>query len=451
MGKNLYWGNISKGESEVRIMLDRLVKLLKSENTPDKWLINYEQIATKELFFIKDRLDMNRAKDVEHCRVTLYADIDEDGKKYLGSATVKLSPSMSDDEMLECIKEGAYSATLAKNPYYTLVAPSTDSVPQLKSNIDYKNGIDTLQKVIDLVYSIDKKNTADVNSMEIFLQATTTKVINSEGVNETYSLPNMTIELVVDCKGEKEEVELYDMINISSFDEKMLAEKISAVFTNAQRRAKAKALSTSGDIPILLKGEAVRELFYYYIFKANANAIYKKYSQLKVGDSIQGDNVVGDKITITLLPEIPYSIASKYIDDDGTKLKELPLYKDGKLLSYHGNNIYSQYCNVDITGDIPNVKIHEGSMEFDDMLQGDCLEVIGFSDFQIDPITGDFGGEIRLAIHHSDGKDVPVTGGSITGNILKVHDNIYLSKQMDITGNCQHPKAVKIVGAKISS
>ena len=432
-------------------MVERLVKILEKQIPSDKWLINYEQINSKELFFIKDKLDMNRAKSVEHCSVTLYKEIEENGEKYLGSSAFKVSPSMSADEIISCINDSVYSATLVKNKKYDLVKSSGKELPKLKSNISYENSGEILKNVVELVYSLDKQNAARVNSMEIFLQEITTKIVNSEGVDEKFCAPELIIELVVDCDGENEEVELYDMIKVSSFDEDMLRAKINADFINVERRAKAKKLSLSKNVPVVLKGEAVCEMFSYYTFKSDAVAVYKKYSNYNVDDAVQGKDIKGDKISITLMPEIPYSIESRYVDDDGVRLKELPLYKDGRLLSYHGSNRYSQYCNVKVTGVIPNILVHGGSTDYTDMIKNECLEVIGFSDFQMDTVTGDFGGEIRLAIYHKDGEAIPVTGGSITGNIIDVQSNINLSKQMEVTGNYKHPKAIKIEGVKISS
>ena len=432
-------------------MINRLVKLIEKEINDEKYLINYEKINSKELFFIKDKLDMNRAKTVEHCTITLYKEITEGKNKYLGSAELKISPGMSDEEIVEGIKTTIYSATLVKNPSYKLVKPTEKKAPQIKSNISYENGAETIKKVIDLVYRIEKENTAKVNSMEIFLEEIEKKVVNSEGVNETFMTPGLIIELVVDCKGEKEEVELYDMIKVSSYDEQILKEKIAADFINVERRAAAKELSGTKDIPVLLKGEAVCEIFSYYTFKSDTASVYKKLSQMKPGDNVQGDEVKGDSISITLMPEIPFSINSRYIDGSGIVMEEMNILREGKLLALHGSNRYSQYCDVEPTGNIPNVKVHSGNSEYGDMIKGECLEVISFSDFQMDGITGDFGGEIRLAIYHKDSKASPVTGGSITGNIAEVHGNIELSKQTEITGNYQHPKAIKIKGVNISS
>lgn len=431
-------------------MVERIVKLLESKASKDKWLINYSQIDSKELFFIKDKLDMNRAKSVEHCIVTLYKEIEEDGKKLLGSAAFKVTPGMNDEEIAECIDTGLYSATLVKNPYYELVKPSDKELPPLKSNITAENSTEIIKKVIDLVYSLDKANTANVNSMEIFFELTKTKIRNSEGVNYTYSSPELIIELVVDCKGEGEEVELYDMIEVSAYDEELLKEKINADLINVERRAGAMPLKNAAGLPIVLLGEAAKEMFTYYTSKSSASFVYNKYSQLKVGDSAQGDDIKGDKISITLMPEIANSPSSKYVDSDGVRLYELPLIKDGKLLTYHGSSRYSQYCEVEVTGSIPNVKVETGSISYESMTKGECLEVISFSDFQMNGVTGDFGGEIRLAILHKGGKKTAVTGGSITGNITDVQEDIYLSKEEDITGNYQHPKAIKFKGATIA-
>ena len=63
----------------------------------------------------------------------------------------------------------------------------------------------------------------------------------------------------------------------------------------------------------------------------------------------------------------------------------------------------------------------------DRLLNGKYILVKNFSDFQMDPLTGDFGGEFRLAeISDENGKRI-VTGGTVTGNILKNADKIRYS------------------------
>ncbi len=108
---------------------------------------------------------------------------------------------------------------------------------------------------------------------------------------------------------------------------------------------------------------------------------------------------------------------SRYIDGDGVKLHERELIKDGVLLRYHGDSRHSQYLGVNPTGVIGNVSVAGGSQVFAQFKEDPYLEIRYFSDFQMDEWTGDFGGEVRLAIYHDGEKKIPVTGGSIVGNI----------------------------------
>ncbi len=129
-------------------------------------------------------------------------------------------------------------------------------------------------------------------------------------------------------------------------------------------------------------------------------------------------------------------------------LNEILLMKDGKLLNLHGNSRYSQYVGARATGSIANVMVEGGSQEYEEMIKGECLEVVSFSDFQIDPVTGDFGGEVRLALHRQFGHNTPMTGGSITGNIKDVQENWTLSKETDMFDNYLCPVAMKFTNIK---
>ena len=72
-----------------------------------------------------------------------------------------------------------------------------------------------------------------------------------------------------------------------------------------------------------------------------------------------------------------------------------------------------------------------------------CLE-------DCDTLTGDFGGEIRLA-YHFDGKTViPVTGVSISGNIKNLHKEMYLSSEIQQANNFRDPKTIKVLNVSVT-
>lgn len=70
-------------------MLDKIKQIL-SANNVDGYKIVENKVEANELFFIKKNVDMDRAKDVHHFKVTVYKDIEEDGKKYKGSASFQV-------------------------------------------------------------------------------------------------------------------------------------------------------------------------------------------------------------------------------------------------------------------------------------------------------------------------------------------------------------------------
>jgi len=165
---------------------------------------------------------------------------------------------------------------------------------------------------------------------------------------------------------------------------------------------------------------------------------------------VQGDSIEGDPVNIKLLPEVKGSVGNSYIDGDGVKLKPLELYTDGVLRSYHGDNRHCRYLGIEPTGTIGNVEVGGGKKTLGELKTGPYLELRVFSDFQMDEWTGDFGGEIRLAVYHDGTKEIPVTGGSIVGNIKNVQQSMLFSSELQESGNYVCPKAVKLFGVTVA-
>jgi hypothetical protein len=78
------------------------------------------------------------------------------------------------------------------------------------------------------------------------------------------------------------------------------------------------------------------------------------------------------------------------------------------------------------------------------------LELITFSDFQMDLITGDFGGEIRLGWYFDGETTTKITGGSLNANIANSHNNFYLSKEVQHGEGFSGPKAIEMFDLTIA-
>lgn len=431
-------------------MLNQLIDMLKSSDAVDEWLVSDKRKESSELFFVGSNLDMNRSKKVRHINVTVYKNWQSGGTKYKGSASTRVSPAMTQDEIGKKIAQAALAATFVKNPYYELPEPTDELMRQVESKFDSDSLSTHLPKIALSLYKRDEYENGRINSCEFFLEKIDTRIINSRGVDEQFNAYKGQIELVVEWKETGEDVEIIEIIDFSNLDSSKIEQIVADTLDNARLRAIAKPMRKLSDVPVLLVKNNVNEFLRYYIEKSNVALVYQKYSDAKIGESLQGKEGEGDRLNITLLPEVNGSVMSRYIDEDGMKLYERELIKNGVLLRYHGDNRHSQYLNVDPTGVIGNVSVKGGSQMFAQLKEDPYLEIRYFSDFQMDEWTGDFGGEIRLAIYHDGESKTPVTGGSIVGNIKDVQSDMLLSKELQASGNYICPKAIKLFGVTVA-
>jgi PmbA protein len=431
-------------------MIEKIKNILSNINDIEKWKINEKIVESKELFFVRKELDMNRAKDVHHIKLTVYKDFEEDGKRYRGSSNTAIHPTMNEEEIKTAITDAIYAAGFVKNEYYPLVEPMVENQPIVESRFKKDSMSNWIPKLTDEIFKADKYNNGWVNSAELFLDKVNMRILNSEGVDESYETYRGELEFITSWKEDEEEVELYEDILFSDYDEKLIVESVAEMLRISKDKAVAKPTPVLKDIPVILSGTPVKEFFNYYYSKAAASSIYEETSTVKLGENIQGDEVKGDKINIMLDPFLDNSTASAPYDDEGLRLSKVSLYEDGILKRYWGNTRFSHYLDINPTGNIRNIIVEGGSKSLEEIKEGAYLELKVFSDFQMDTLTGDFAGEIRLGWYNDGEKIVPVTGGSISGNINEVHKEMFLSKELQKINNFRGPRGVKLINVSIA-
>ena len=171
--------------------------------------------------------------------------------------------------------------------------------------------------------------------------------------------------------------------------------------------------------------------------------VYQKYSNFNVNDKVQGRKIKGDKLNITLTSIVPFS-------NEGIELKDRVLIEDGVLKTFYGSYKFADYLGVEPVGDYKAVKIKGGKTSEDDMFEENNLKILRFSDFQMDTLTGDFSGEIRLALLKCGDKFIPLTGGSLSANIKDVQEKLSLSKELQEDGANEMPSQIKLKNVKIA-
>ena len=416
------------------MMVDEILKSLRKLGI-EEWKIIEKNVESKEMFFIKKILDMNRAKKVRKYELTVYKKFKEDGKNYMGSSSIKIHPTMSQNEIEKTIKKAIFAADFVKNEPYPIAKPRKK---------DVRKPLSVLEKVDGVIEAILVDNDkAWINSAEVFLTTENVRILNSTGLDVSYNHEKLEIEFITTSKG-KEEVELYHDIKTSNLSPESISSRVLDALKITADRAAARSTPKIKDIPIIFDESGTKEIMSYYLEKASAMNVYEQMSNAKIGDKFHAP------ITLYIDPTIEGSYFSVPFDNDGVELKKVKIIDNGKLLTYWGNLRFSHYLNTNPTGNMTNFSVDPGKKSIDELRSGRYIELKSFSDFQMNALTGDFAGEIRLGWYYDGEKKIPVTGGSVSGNIKDVQETLELSKETVKEGNYYGPKSLKIHGAKIA-
>lgn len=427
-------------------MMNRIKSILSNFKGIDGYKIVEKSINSQELFFIRHDLDMNRAKDVHKFDVTVYRDFEEEGKKYRGSSTISIHPTMDDGEIRKAVEDAYLSAGYAKNEYYPLPKPCGGSA----ECGSYAPILKWIPDIVGAVFKCDTWEKGWLNSAELFLNNEYIRIVNSEGVDVCYKDFNGELEFITNWKEDREEVELYKHMYFADFSPDIIAGGVDEMLKMAQMRAKAKPTPSLKKFTVLLTGEPVKEFFRYYYEQASAKSVYEKISTARIGDNIQGASPKGDLISMRLDPYMKNSTKSRPYDDDGFPLKAVDIYKKGVLSRYWGDVGHSYYLGVEPTGVIRNMVVEGGTQSSQSFKASPYLELMAFSDFQMDTVTGDFAGEIRLGWYFDGFKTVPVSGGSISGNIRDVQGDMRLSSEVQQDDDFSGPKTIRLFNVSVS-
>ncbi len=422
--------------------MKRLIELLNNHPQVDEWQIRVIDTSSTELFFIKDDLQMNRKKDVNKITITVYKNFEENGKKFKGSSSTNLSNVYTEDEIIKKIDQAALAASFVKNEYYDLVEPTNDIAPQIESAFSKGNPVQAISNLVNDLYEEDNQFGAFVNSSEFFINKIRIGLANSNGLDVHYEKYTGEIELITEAHGEKESIELFEVIHFSDYDSEFIKEQIKEKLYQTSLRAKAVPMPNIDNIPVILRSASTTRIWDYYLSQASAGQKYQHIHENNVGDTIQ-EAVSGDLITLTMKPVIHNSTRNTYYDLDGFFLKDQTIIKEGKLEKLLASKRYSHYLNIETTGGLNNVVVDPGTKSLSELKEKPYLEVLAFSDFQTDAMTGNFGGEFRLALYFDGEKEIPVTLGTVTGNLKDAHKDMHFSKETCKSDSFIGPKYIK--------
>lgn len=395
-----------------------------------------------ELYFVKKSLDMRRCNKVDEVSIVVYRDFEKDGKKMRGSASSTLSVTMNHEELTAAIQSAYYAASFVCNPYYDLPTGSKKDLVSIQSKLLSQPLEENALLLSEALYACDTASDVWINSSEFFASKSTTRIVTSEGIDVCYEKANIKGEFVTQCKT-PQDVETYQDFSYEELELDTMTELAKETLSRTKARALATTAPKTGTYNVILNNEQVATMLNYYLAHSYSSYVYAGYSNYSVGCHVQGDADHKELLNIELKAVNPYS-------KEGIPMINRPLITNGVLNTIQGDSRFANYLKIPATGLYHSIKVNNGSMSLSEMKSEPYLQILNFSDFQMDDFTGDFGGEIRLAFLY-DGKEVKeVTGGSISGNISNYHNKLVFSTEQQVLSNYEGPKALYLKDVTVS-
>lgn len=423
-------------------MTERLIEILKNSGADD-YEITINDTKAWEFYFIRHELDQNRVRNTKEISLKVYKK-SEDGSS-LGFATAVIPPTASDEEIEKTVKDLVFQASLLKNRPFELTGPGESSIETEESDIKEQS-----YGFIKTMDEIPEDENSYLNSYEIFIERTDRRFINSRGVDISFSYPYSMVEAVVNARNEKEEIELYRLFEMGTLRKEVLNENMTEMEKMGLNRLRAVPTPKIEGYPVLFSTDDARNIYYYFIDNTDAAMVYRKLSSFEIGKSIAEEGT-GDKLTLKALGRLEGSSSNFPYDEEGSPVRDMDIITDNVPVNFHGNRMFSQYMGIQDSFSLTNIRAEGGTHSEEELRSGNYIEALEFSDFQVDPITGDIFGEIRLAyVHNADGSGYYVTGGSISGNMKDNLDSMEMSCSLRQYDNMLIPRITKLYKMNIA-
>jgi hypothetical protein len=126
------------------------------------------------------------------------------------------------------------------------------------------------------------------------------------------------------------------------------------------------------------------------------------------------------------------------------------LIHENILAAFSASQRYAEYLNIPATGEFGNIELPAGNRPASGLLNEPYVEIVRFSWFNPDRITGDFATEIRFGYLVENGVRKPFKGGQLVGNYMDALANVHWSAETGFFGAYLGPHTARFNDLKIS-
>lgn len=419
-----------------------ILDILKN-SAADGWTVTDEVRTGWEFYFIRHKLDQNRVRSTEHISVTVYKRFG-DGM-FMGSASARLSPTNTREEAKALIDSLIDEAVLVKNPAYTLNEPKYQPIKAPKE-IDVQA---IAGDFIRAMRSVSENEHELINSYEIFTDSVTRRFISSTGIDVCDVFPSSMAEVVVNARNAQHEIELYRMYNSGSCDADSLKSEIEATLRYGRDKLVAGKTPNLSKCDVVFSTDAAVQIYSYFIDRMSAGMKVQGISDYELGKSVV-EGATGDLVTVKALRQLENSSCNVGFDAEGAATRDMCIINNGIAENFYGSRMFSQLLGLEDSFIPGNFSVDGGSLSASELRYGKYLEVVEFSDFQVNPMGGDIAGEIRLGYLHDGDKMTVVEGGSVSGSMRDFAKTMRFSAEQKQYDNYLIPAVTRLYDVSLT-
>ena len=397
-----------------------------------------------EFYLIGPKLDQHRVRNVNHVRLRVYSRGDDEAM--MGAAEGEVPPTADAAEMEETVRGLLDAARYTLNPAWPLNAPAGK---QPQAEITAPDVEKIAGDFLRTLSGLPQDESTGINSSEIFVTGVTKRILNSEGLDVTDAYPASMAEVIVNARDQAHEIELYRMFRSGACDAAGLAARLHRAMRYGRDKLVARATPAIGNIDLVLSTEAAVEVYYWYAAHLNASFLYRGYSDWKLGEPITAA-ADGDPVTILARAALPNSSRNCRFDDEGAWTRDLTLLEKNVPRAFFGSRQFAHYLGLQNTFQPGNFEVPGGTSGAEALRAGDYLEVVEFSSFEVNAVSGDLAGEIRLGYLHQGGQVIIVSGGSVSANMADLTAGIRMSRETSQYNNFLIPTVTRLRNVSVT-
>jgi predicted Zn-dependent protease len=430
-------------------MLERIVAALRARADIQGWSARQVRSRAVQLYAVPEAVEARRATSSERYVIQVLRHTGTLGAAACGSGNATLLPG---DNIDAAINSAALMAGLVQNQPYALPAPSR--LPDLpladpRLQADAEVTLDAL--LAQLRAAAAAHPHVRLTAAELYAEEQTIHLLNSRGIDATQTATTIDMEWVLLCRDGERATESFVERRRRRVDDIDIAAEVA---TGAGQAADLLHAVAPPDYSgaVVLRGATLATFLNGGVIQTLASAATKfgKLSRWEIGESVFHGPATGDPLTVFANRCLPFGVYASRFDAEGQPAQRVELIRAGRLCAFTANQRYADYLGIAATGDFGDIELLAGATPEATLLAEPYVEVVAFSWFTPNEITGDFSSEIRLGYLVEGDRRTPFKGGALVGNVIEALGNARWSAETGFYGDYQGPRTARFVSLAIA-